>query len=141
MKAKTIDDLTVGDSAEFSKTVTESDVYGIAGITGDFNPAHIDAEYARGTYFKERIAHGILSVGFISNVLGMQLPGPGCVYIKQDVNFLAPVYFGDTITARVEVIELNHEKNRVTLSTMCSNQNGKKVIDGVAVASPGKARA
>lgn len=131
--------MKIGDFAEFTKTVAEYDVCGFAGITGDFNPAHIDEEYAKGTFFKKRIAHGMLSAGFISNVLGTKLPGAGSIYMKQDLAFLAPVYIGDTITARGEVLELNMEKNRVTLKTTCTNQDGKIVVDGTAVLSPRKA--
>jgi len=138
MTGKTIHDMKPGDGAEFTKTVSESDVYGFAGITGDFNPAHIDEEYAKGTFFKKRIAHGILSAGFISTVLGTRLPGAGAVYMKQELSFLAPVYIGDTITARVEVMEVHVEKNRVTLKTTCTNQDGRVVLDGTALMSPRK---
>lgn len=138
MLIKTIEEIHVGDHAEFSKTVSESDIYQYAGITGDFNPAHINEHYAAGTFFKTRIAHGMLSAGFISNVLGNQLPGPGAVYIKQSLNFLAPVRIGDTITATVEVSGVLIETNRVTLSTRCVNQDGTVVIEGEAVLSPGK---
>lgn len=138
MTGKTIHDMKPGDGAEFTKTVSESDVYGFAGITGDFNPAHIDEEYAKGTFFKKRIAHGMLSAGFISTVLGTRLPGAGAVYMKQELSFLAPVYIGDTITARAEVIEVHVEKNRVTLRTTCTNQDGKVVLDGTALMSPRK---
>ncbi len=139
MIGMTIDRLTVGDAAEFSKTVSESDIYLYAGITGDFNPAHIDAVYAAGTFFKKRIAHGMLSAGFISAVIGTRLPGTGTIYVGQQLRFLAPVYVGDTITARVAVAAINLEKNRVTLKTTCSNQDGTVVIDGEAVVSPPKA--
>ncbi len=138
MTGKTIHDMKPGDGAEFTKTVSESDVYGFAGITGDFNPAHIDEEYAKGTFFKKRIAHGMLSAGFISTVLGTRLPGAGAVYMKQELSFLAPVYIGDTITARVEVMEVHVEKNRVTLKTTCTNQDGRVVLDGTALMSPRK---
>ncbi len=140
MKGKTITEIKVGDSAEFAKTVSESDIYQYAGVTGDFNPAHINEDYASRTFFKTRIAHGMLSAGFISNVLGNQLPGPGAVYIRQNLNFLAPVRIGDTIKAVVEVIDVNLEKNRVTLKTTCINQTGTPVIDGDAVLSPVKIR-
>jgi 3-hydroxybutyryl-CoA dehydratase len=140
MKGKTISEIKIGDMAEFAKTVSESDIYQYAGITGDFNPTHVNEDYARGTFFKTRIAHGMLSAGFISNVLGTQLPGPGAVYIRQELNFLAPVRIGDTIKARAEVIDINIEKNRVTLKTQCMNQEGAMVIDGQAILSPPKAR-
>jgi 3-hydroxybutyryl-CoA dehydratase len=138
MIGKTIDELKIGDIAEFSKTVSESDIYQFAGVTGDFNPAHINEDYAKKTFFKTRIAHGMLSAGFISTVIGTKLPGTGSIYIKQDLSFLAPVRIGDTITARVEVIEIMDGKNRVRLRTVCVNQEGTQVLDGEAVVSPPK---
>ncbi len=138
MIGKTIDKIAVGDAEEFSKTVSESDIYLFAGITGDMNPAHIDETYAAGTFFKGRIAHGMLSAGFISAVIGMKLPGPGAIYMKQELKFLAPVRIGDTITARVEVVQVNAEKNRVLLRTTCSNSEGTLVVDGEALVSPPK---
>jgi 3-hydroxybutyryl-CoA dehydratase len=138
MIGRTINELNVGDAAEFSKTISESDVYLFAGVTGDLNPAHINEAYAQKTFFKTRIAHGMLSAGFISAVLGNQLPGPGSIYVRQELNFLAPMRIGDTITARVEVVEKNAEKNRVKLRTTCVNQDGVKVTEGEAVISPPK---
>ncbi len=139
MIGKTITELSVGDAAEFAKTVSESDIYLYAGITGDLNPAHVNEEYAKGTFFKTRIAHGMLAAGFISTVMGTRLPGPGTVYVKQGLIFLAPVYMGDTITARVEVKEIMTEKNRLKLRTFCVNQDGTTVMDGEALVSPPKA--
>ena len=136
MTGKTINDLAVGDTAEFSKTVSEFDIYMYAGITGDFNPAHINETYAQNTFFKTRIAHGMLSAGFISTVIGNQLPGTGTIYVKQELNFRAPVRIGDTIRARVEVSEIFKEKNRVRLATTCHNQDGTLVLDGFALVSP-----
>jgi len=138
MIGKTIDKLNIGDTAEFAKTVSESDIYLYAGITGDFNPAHMNEEYAKKTFFKTRIAHGMLSAGFISTVIGNELPGTGSIYVKQDLRFLAPVRIGDTITARVEVIEIMDGKNRVRLKTVCVNQEGTQVLDGEAIVSPPK---
>lgn len=132
MKGKAIHELAVGDSASTAKTISESDVYMYAGITGDFNPAHVDEQYATGTRFGERIAHGMLSAGLISAVIGTQLPGPGTIYMGQDLKFTAPVHIGDTITATIIVKEVDVERNRAVLETVCLNQNGKKVIDGVA---------
>ena len=136
---KSIDRLKVGDAAEFAKTVTETDIYLYAGITGDFNPAHVNEAYAKNTFFKTRIAHGMLTAGFISAIIANQLPGPGTIYMKQDLSFLAPVHIGDTITARVEILELNVEKNRVRLKTTCMNQDGVTVLEGVGLVSPPKA--
>jgi 3-hydroxybutyryl-CoA dehydratase len=138
MIGKTIKELEIGDTAEFSKTVSESDIYQFAGITGDFNPAHMNEEYAKKTFFKTRIAHGMLSAGFISTAIGTKLPGTGSIYISQTLSFLAPVRIGDTITARVEVIEIMAGKNRVRLKTVCVNQEGTQVLDGEAVVSPPK---
>lgn len=137
--ARTIDTIQVGDTASFSKTVTEGDVSLYAGISGDFNPAHLDAEYAKSTMFGKRIAHGILSAGFISNVLGNKLPGPGTIYLGQDLKFLKPVFFGDTVTATVKVTERIVEKNRLVLETNVTNQNGDLVITGIATVMPPKA--
>ncbi len=135
MIGKTIDEIKLNDSAEFAKTISESDVYLYAGLTGDLNPAHINEEYARETFFKTRIAQGMLAAGFISAVLGMRLPGPGSVYVSQELNFLAPIRIGDTVTARVEVIEIMAEKKRVRLRTTCSTQDGTVVVDGEAIVS------
>ena len=139
MIGKTIDQLKLGDVAEFGKTVSESDIYLYAGVTGDFNPAHLNEVYAGKTYFKTRIAQGMLTAGFISGLLGVSLPGPGTIYIRQELDFLAPVRIGDTITARVEVVEILKEKNRVRLRTTCVNQEGTLVLDGQAKVSPPKA--
>ena len=136
---KTIDKIQVGETAEFAKTVTETDIYLYAGITGDFNPAHVNEAYAKNTFFKTRIAHGMLTAGFISAIIANQLPGPGTIYMKQELSFLAPVRIGDTITARVEVLELDAEKNRVRLKTTCSNQDGVTVLEGFGLVSPPKA--
>lgn len=136
MIGKTFDQLAKGDAAEFSKTISEADVYMYAGVSGDLNPAHINEEYAKGTFFKHRIAHGMLTASFISAVIGMQLPGPGTIYMSQNLNFLAPVRINDTVTARVEVAEKIEEKQRVRLTTTCSNQNGTLLISGEALVSP-----
>ena len=136
MIGRTYGQLEVGDSSEFSKTISEADVYLYAGISGDLNPAHINEVYAQGTFFKNRIAHGMLTAGFISAVIGMQLPGPGTIYMGQSLEFLAPVRIGDTVTARVEVLEKIDEKKRVRLRTTCINQDGTKLISGEALVSP-----
>ncbi|MCP4111589.1 MAG: MaoC family dehydratase [Desulfobacteraceae bacterium] len=140
MLGKTIDQIKVGDAAEFAKTVSESDIYLYAGITGDLNPAHINEAYAEKTFFKGRIAHGMLLGGFISNVIAMQLPGPGTIYVKQELKFTAPAKIGDTITARAEVAEVLTEKNRIILKTTCTNQEGTLVVDGEAMVSPPKVK-
>lgn len=126
------DEIRIGDSASMSKTVTEYDVYTFAGVTGDFNSVHVDAEFAKTTMFKERIAHGMLSAGFISAVIGTALPGKNTIYLGQDLQFKAPVKIGDTVTATVEVLEKIEAKNRLVLKTTVVNQNGVLVTDGKA---------
>ncbi|PHS33386.1 MAG: enoyl-CoA hydratase [Alkaliphilus sp.] len=138
MKGKTINQIKIGDKAYFQKTITETDVYMYAGVTGDQNPAHINEIFAKETFFKGRIAHGMLTAGLISAVLGMQLPGPGTIYLKQNLKFLAPVKFNDTIKAEVEVIEVITEKNRIKVKTVCTNQNDEIVLTGEATVMPPK---
>lgn len=133
--------MSIGDSASCTKTVSEHDVYGFAGITGDFNPMHVNAVEAGQSRFGQRIAHGVLCAGFISSVLGMQLPGAGAIYASQSLRFLKPVFIGDTITAEVEVVELLEEKNRVRFTTRCRNQDGELVAEGESVLLPRKAAA
>jgi 3-hydroxybutyryl-CoA dehydratase len=135
-KGKSIHELKVGDSVQISKTITEGDIELFARATGDFNPIHLDQTYAEKTIFKGRIAHGLLSVGLLSAVLGNILPGHGTIYLSQEIKFLAPVRIGDTITARVEVIELIPEKNRAKFRTTCVNQQEKMVVDGFAWGMP-----
>lgn len=126
-----LEDLAVGMSATMARTVTEADIVLFAGVSGDTNPIHLNQEYAATTMFKGRIAHGMLSAGFISAVLGTKLPGPGAVYISQTLRFKAPVRIGDTVTARVEVTELVPERKRANLKTECLVA-GKVVIEGEA---------
>ena len=138
IKEKSIHELKIGDSAQISKTITEGDIELYARATGDFNPIHLDQAYAEKTMFKGRIAHGILSLGLLTNVLGNILPGHGTIYLSQEIRFLAPVRIGDTLTARVEVIELIPETNRAKFKTTCINQEGKEVADGIAWGMPPK---
>lgn len=126
------EDLRVGQSASVAKTVTEADILMFAAVSTDTNPVHIDAEAAARTPFKERIAHGMLSAGLISAVLGTKLPGPGTIYLSQSLRFRAPVKIGATVTATAEVTALDPEKKRVTLRTVCT-VGGKPVIEGEAV--------
>lgn len=125
--------LQVGDRAEMSKTVSDGDVRTFAEISGDRNPVHLDEAYAAGTFFKQRIAHGTLTGALISAVLGMLMPGPGTIYLSQSYNFKAPVYIGDTITARLEVTAYRADKRITTLKTEIYNQHDKLVLDGEAV--------
>ncbi|HJA63201.1 MAG TPA: MaoC family dehydratase [Candidatus Intestinimonas stercoravium] len=135
----TIQELKVGDSASMAKTISESDVYLFAGITGDHNPAHVNEEASKQTAFGGRIVHGILSAGLISAVLAMKLPGPGTIYLGQELKFTKPVRFGDTVTATCTVSEILAEKNIIKLDTICTNQAGEVVIKGVATVMPPKA--
>lgn len=128
--------IEIGMTASFSKTISETDVYLFSGITGDMNPMHVDATYAAQTSFGRRIAHGLLVSGMIGNVLGNTLPGVGTVYVSQELRFLAPTFIGDTITAKVEVVDKSEMPKRVTLQTSCTNQDGVLLVDGVAVVSP-----
>ena len=125
-------DYEVGQAGEFTKTVTEADVVMFAGITGDFNPAHIDQVSAEKGRFGGRIAHGMLSASFISTVLGTRMPGPGTIYLSQSLRFTAPVMIGDTVTARVEVAEIL-PKRRLRLTTTVVKQDGTAVVEGEAV--------
>ncbi len=126
------EDLSVGQEASLSKTVTEADIACFAEISGDKNPVHLDAQYAAGTIFQERIAHGMLSAAYISAVFGMKLPGPGAIYISQTLSFKAPVKIGDTVITTVKVVELIPEKKRARFECVCS-VNGKPVVQGEAV--------
>lgn len=127
------EDIQIGDIAVFSKTISEFDIYQFAGLTGDFNPMHIDGEFAKKTFFKERIAHGLLTGSFISTVLGMKLPGPNSIYLSQNFAFTAPVKIGDTIKATVEVMEKRDDKKLIKLKTQVWNQRQEMVVDGEAL--------
>ncbi len=125
----------VGQSADMTKVITEEDILRFAEITGDRNPVHISEEFASQTRFGERIAHGILTAGLISAVVGTKLPGPGCLYVSQTLAFLAPVKIGDEITARAEVVEVISGK-RLKLRTLCINQREEVVLEGEAIVVP-----
>ena len=125
------EEIEVGHAGEVTKTFTEEDVVSFAGLSLDTNPVHLDEEYAAGTLFKRRIVHGMLSASLISAALATKCPGPGSIYLGQELSFQKPVYFGDTLTARVEVIE-KLPKRIVVLSTTVTNQSGDVVINGKA---------
>jgi 3-hydroxybutyryl-CoA dehydratase len=127
------DEIKLGDEASLSLTITEAHIVAYAGITGDVNPVHVDAEFAKQTMFGERIAHGMLVAGLISAVLGTQLPGPNSIYLGQELRFTAPVKIGDTVTAVVTVTEKRDDKKIIKLQTTVSNQRGEVVIEGSAV--------
>lgn len=135
MESKTRETLRVGDSGSFSKIVTEADVLAFAGASGDFNPLHIDEEYARKSVFGRRVAHGILTAAIISTVLGGEIPGLGTIFVDLQIRFLKPVFFGDTMTARATVTEIINPK-RVRLMVACTNQRGEDVAIGSAIVVP-----
>jgi 3-hydroxybutyryl-CoA dehydratase len=128
------EDLAVGQKASFGKTITEADIVLFAAVTGDTNPMHLNAEYAKTSVFGERIAHGMLAAGLITKVLGTQLPGPGTIYMSQTLKFRAPVRIGQTVTATVEVLALHPDKHRATLRTVCTVA-GEPVLEGEAFVS------
>ena len=131
MQGLFLEELSVGQSAELTRTVAEGDLAAFAEVTGDNNPVHLDAEYAAGTAFKERIAHGMLSAGYISAVIGTKLPGPGAIYVAQTLRFRRPVKIGDAVTATATVSAIDAAKARVTLTTVCT-VGGKAVLEGEA---------
>ena len=132
MREKTLDDITIGQKASFTKTVTEADVVLYAGLTGDFNRIHVDAEYARSTRFGERIAHGLLVAGLVQPAMS-EITTPGGVSLRYEFDFRAPVRIGDTITAEAEVVHIRDDKPIVTLATRCVNQRGEVVVEGKAL--------
>ncbi|MEP6719598.1 MAG: MaoC family dehydratase, partial [bacterium] len=123
----------VGDTASISKEITDADIRAFAELSGDFNPVHLDDEFARTTRFGRRIAHGMLGASLISTVLGTKLPGQGAIYLSQTLQFLAPIFPGDAVTAKVTVTKIKEGKPIVTLETVCENQHGETLIRGEAV--------
>ncbi|MEI4769820.1 MaoC family dehydratase [Psychrobacillus sp. FJAT-51614] len=122
----------VGQTASFSRTVTETDIVMFAGLSGDYNPVHVDKEYADDTRFGKRIAHGLLTTSFLSRLLGMELPGKGSVYLEQSLKFLKPVFIGDTITASAEILEIDQDRGILRLETICRKQDNTVVLKGEA---------
>jgi 3-hydroxybutyryl-CoA dehydratase len=139
MESHPIDELEIGQAAEFAKTVTETDVAMFCAISGDFNPIHVDAEYAARTPFGARVAHGPLTLALSAGVLGMRLPGVGSVAVSNRIDYRRPVYIGDTITTRVEVAALEPERNRATMAVTWTNQSGELVAEGEVVLKPPRA--
>ena len=127
-----IEDLTEGMTAVFGKTITDADILMFAGVSGDTNPVHLNEEFASGTAFQGRIAHGMLTASLISTVLGTKLPGPGCIYLSQTLKFMAPVRAGDTVRAEVKITAIDRDRRRVTFATVCS-VGGKSVLEGEAL--------
>lgn len=132
MQGLYFDELSIGQAAEMSRVVGAADIEAFAEVSGDSNPVHLDEAYAKTTTFGERIAHGMLSAGYISALLGTRLPGPGCIYLSQSLRFRRPVKIGDLVVARVTVKTLDDSRGHVTLDTVCE-VNGKTVIDGEAL--------
>ncbi len=128
-----LESLAPGARAEMTRTITDADIVAYAALTGDENPVHLDEEAAKASVFGGRVAHGMLTAGLLSAVLGMRLPGPGAVYLSQTLRFLRPVRPGDAVTARVEVLEVLPARRRVRLATSCVNQHGEIVLDGEAM--------
>lgn len=131
-KSYCIEDLAVGMESSLSKTVSDADIVAFAEVSGDRNPVHLDADYAATTMFKERIAHGMLSAAYISAVFGMQMPGPGAIYMSQTLAFKAPVRIGDMVVTTVKVVEVIAEKKRARFECVCA-VNGKPVVTGEAM--------
>ena len=140
LESKTINELNVGEKASIHRKVSSFDVYTFAEISGDVNPLHVNKEFASKSLFRERVAHGFLTSALVSAVIGTRLPGPGTIYMSQNLVFVAPVMFGDTIEAEVEITEKNMEKNRVMLKITCRNQHGQIVLEGGSVVKPPKER-
>jgi acyl dehydratase len=136
MESHTIDELEVGQAAAFTKTITETDVAFFCAISGDFNPVHVDAEYAANSRFGARVAHGPLALALCAGVLGTRLPGLGTIAVTNRIEYLRPVYIGDTITSRVEVVALDRERGRVTMGLTWRNQNAELTAEGEAVVKP-----
>jgi len=132
MQGLFLEDLSLGQSAELVRTVDEAAIVAFAQVTGDENPVHLDEAYAATTPFKTRIAHGMLSAGYISAVIGTKLPGPGAIYMSQALKFKRPVKIGDVVTARATITAIDAEKGRVTLETLCE-VDGKAVLEGEAL--------
>ena len=138
MIGRTIHELCAGDVAEVTRCVDADGVAELVDAVGDYNPIHSDREYAAGTPFKEPIAPGVFTAGLISAAIGTKLPGPGAIYLSQSLKFLKPVKLGDTITARVTIVEVLGERNRIRLSTVCVNQRGEDVLTGEAWVMPSR---
>ena len=131
----TFDDLHVGQRATFAKTISDADLKHFVAITGDVNPLHVDEEFAQGSFFGSRIAHGMLSASLFSTLVGMHLPGIGAIYRSQTLEFLKPVRIGDTLTAILEIESIDRESNRIELAGWIENQHGEIVIKGRTLAS------
>ena len=132
MIKKRFEDIQVGDKATFSKTMTESDIFAFSAITGDFNPIHVNVEFAKESIFKQRVVHGMLTAGLVDQTL-THIGGAGNIHLSQFVKFMAPVHIGDTVTVISEVASKDAGKNRVTVKSAVTNQAGKTVLEGEAL--------
>lgn len=135
-KGMTIDQFIVDQTFEKQVTINDEMIKGFAAATGDNNPIHLDAAYAKDTRFKTRVAHGMLQAGILSGILGMEFPGMGTIYLSQTLKFTRPVFIGDIIRFHLKIIEINMEKNRLRLETVCTNQDEKTVLIGEALVMP-----
>ncbi|WP_446011688.1 MaoC family dehydratase [Candidatus Electrothrix sp.] len=130
-KPVSLDEINVGMTASYSQTITDHDIKNFAGLSGDYNPVHVSDEYIQSSRFRKRVVHGLMPTSFFSGIFGMRLPGPGCLYVSQAIEFKRPIYIDDTVTAKVEVIEVDLVTRHVKFRTTCSVKN-KVVIDGLA---------
>lgn len=130
LKCTTIKEINIGDSASYTKTITEADVYQYAGIIGDYNPIRVNEEFAKKTIYKQRIAHGLLYASFISKILGTDFPGPGTIHVAQEMNWQKYVFIGDTVTTKLVVTKIDGHKNRVWIDVICTNQNDEIILTG-----------
>jgi 3-hydroxybutyryl-CoA dehydratase len=137
-KGLTINQLAVDQTYDKKITITSDMIERFAEATGDHNPLHLDEEFARGTQFKTRVAHGMLQAGILSGILGTEFPGVGTIYLSQTLKFVKPVFIGDEVTFHLKVIELIEEKNRIRIETICENQKGEAVVTGEALIMPPK---
>ena len=132
MIKKRFEEIQIGDKATFSKTMTESDIFAFSAITGDFNPIHVNVEFAKESVFKQRVVHGMLTAGLVDQTL-THIGGAGNIHLSQFVKFMAPVHIGDTMTVLSEVVSKDAAKNRVTVKSTVTNQAGKTVLEGEAL--------
>ena len=137
-KGMTINLLSVGQTYDKKVTITSDMIERFAEATGDHNPLHLDEEFAKGTKFKTRVAHGMLQAGILSGILGTEFPGVGTIYLSQTLKFMKPVFIGDEVTFHLKVLELIEEKNRIRIETICENQKGEAVVTGEALIMPPK---
>lgn len=133
VRERPYEQIQIGESFSVTKGISEADIANFAGVIGDFNPVHFDYEYVKTTMFGQRLAHGMLTASFISTAIGCGLPGKGALYLSQEIKFVKPVFIGDTITARVEVLDKNDTKRQIILKTTVKNQHGAVVVDGKAI--------